>query len=377
MPKLPKTPLPAFAQEMIPEQGMPKMPNLPNWEVRPSAPVVQKAYVETRFDELYADRLAGRKVGLDVVEKMLRAKLAPKRQHETIPFKELWRVYKSIERNLQAAELTVNFKCETWFSQPNPYDDYTQMYQRAVESGRMVLRNTDQNDADLRAFADNMVTFPKSWQNGASAQSQRGQAPSLKPGRQSPERIQKQMDTGDLTPIHKGDALPAFLAGNPHFNPHTKQVFLALNYGRRRHGSAFNYGYSYFVAKSKLKPQCFYYAQDTFMRASKGVDAGAVQVLYDNLGALLDAGGNSFLQQDLFTSCYEGQILDDLPPEDSKLCKYYLIEAHRFGPLSFSKHVDHMVISKTGLSDINLWPTIVANASAFAQRNGIQLFEIE
>jgi len=376
MPRLPKTPLPAWAKAMIPAKGMPKVPPRPEWDVKPSAKLVQQQYVETRMEELAAQRSLGRNVALDLLEKLLQRRGPTKRQHEDIPFKELLRIYKAIQLNLQSAELTVNFKCETWFEKENPYDSYTQMYQRAVKGRTMILKNTDLNDADLRAYADNMVTFPKSWKSELVPR-ERGDGPGLTPGRQTPRRIQKQMDTGELVQINKDDELPAFLAGNPHFNPHTKQVFLALNYGRRPHGSAFNYGYSYFVAKHELKPECFYYAQDTFMRAGKGVDAGAIQVVYDNLGVLLESGGSPFLMEAILESCYEGQVLPDLLPENSKECKYFLIEAHRFGDFEFDKHVDYMVISPRGLSDSAVWPTVVANAKSFTKRNKIRLYETD
>ncbi|QDT14529.1 hypothetical protein CA12_06040 [Alienimonas californiensis] len=369
MPPLPKNPVEA----MMPAGGMPALPKTPPktpWVAsrNPSAHIVQQQYVETRSDEIEANRLPGRAVALAVLEAEILRNMPERKRPSSVPFKELWRVYREIERNLQTAELTVNFKCETWFTNPNPYDTYTQMYQRAIEGGRMVLRNTDQNDADLRGFADNMVTFPKSWTGDTPPQ--RG----LKPGRQSPARIRKQMDTGDLIPIHSGDELPAFLAGNPHFNPHTKQAFLALNYGRRPHGSAINYGHSYFVVKNELKPTCFYYAQDTFMRAGKGVDAGAIQVPYNNLGALLEAGGSPFLRESIFKSCYCGERLKDAVSTE---CKYYLIEAHRFGELTFGEHVEHMAISRINLTDQTLWPQIVANAKEFTRRNDIKLYQIE
>jgi hypothetical protein len=372
-PDLPPLPqVPAVAQ--IPQGGLPPLPRTPPatpWiaKTSPSAHLVQKQYVETRLEELEANRKPGRKAALDVLHAMLLAKAPLNKKPKKIPFKELLRVYDAIERNLQSAELTVNFKCETWFMDENPYDTYTQMYQRAVEGNRMVLRNTDVNNADDRALADNAITFPTSWQRG-QAPLQRG----LRPGRQSPERIQRQMDTGPLVPIHKPEDLPAFLAGNPHFNPHTKQVFLALNYGRRPHGSSINYGYSHFVAKGDLKAKCFYYAQDTFMRAKKGVDAGSIQVPYDELAALLEGNGDPHLQEAIFASCYEGKMLED---EVKTLCKYYLVEAHHFGEMTFGEHVDYMVISPEGISSRSLWPRVVANASKFAKRNKIRLFQTD
>ena len=302
-PELPPLPgLPA-AQAQIPQGGMPKLPTPWVAKRNPSANIVQQHYVETRLDELEAIRLPAMKTALEVLEAMLLAKLPPNKRPKKIPSKELLRIYKAIERNLQSGELTVNFKCETWFMDDNPYNTYTQMYQRAMEGKQMVLRDTPMNNADFRANADNAVTFPKSWQR-AQPPAPRGLRPGLSPGTQSPDRIQKQMDTGPLVDIGKPGELPAWLAGNSHFNPDTKQVFLALNYGRRPHGSSINYGYSYFVTKSELAPKCFYYAQDTFMRAKNGVDAGVIQVPYNNLGAILEANGDNELREAIFTSCY-------------------------------------------------------------------------
>jgi hypothetical protein len=376
LPQLPDLPV----QAMIPQGGMPALPKTPTpWVAKrnPSANVVQEQYVDTRLDELGAIQKPGKKQALAILEAMLLAKLPSGKKHKRIKAKELLRVYDAIERNLQSADLTINFKCVTWFSNPNPYDTYTQMYQRAIEANRMVLRNTDVNDADVRANVDNAITFPKSWQQG-QAPLQRG----LRPGRQSPQRIQKQMDTGTLQQL-AGEGLPAFLAGNPHFNPSTKQVFLALNYGRRAHGSSINYGYSYIVAKSALKPRCLYYAQDTFLRGTgenqPPVDAGAMQVPYSNLGALLEANGDVHLRNAIFESCYEGKTLDD---EVKTLCKYFLVEAHRFGEMKFSEHIDYMVISPktdelTSIHDQPLWRTIVENAREFCQRNRIKLYQTD
>ncbi len=371
--------LPVPPPIMPPLPATPQQPAATVWMTRsnPSDHLVQQQYLETRLEELEARRKIGREAALEVLKEMLQQKL-PFNLKLNPPFKELMRVYNAIERNLQSADLTINFMCETWFSNENPYDTYTQMYQRAVEGQTMVLRDTAQNQADLRAMVDNAITFPKSWQGTQAPPVQRG----LMPGRQSPDRIQRQMDTGALKSIQKpGEKLGAFLAGNKHFNPNTKQVFLALNYGRRRYGSAFNYGYSHFVAKASLKAKCLYYAQDTFgyaKKTAKGkrirVDAGAIQFSYDNLGALLYANGDPYLQEAIFDSCYKGRVLED---PISTVCSKYLVEAHHFGELNFREHVDYMVISPRGLSDLALWPRIVENANTFCRRNGIKLYQID
>jgi len=353
--------------------GMPPLPKpqpATPWVAKsnPSAQLVQQQYVELRLEELEANRKLGRKAALDIVEAYLLARLPPDKKHKKIPFKQLLRVYNEIERNLQSADLTINFKCETWFTDENPYDTYTQMYERAVVGNRMVLRSTEMDDAASRGNVDNQITFPKSWK-GAETPVQRG----LRPGPQGADRVMKQMDTGPLMSAgsdEKGNE--GFYAGNPHFNPHAKQVFLGLNYGRRPHGSAPNFGFSYFVLKSELKAKCLFYAQDTYLQLNKGADADALQVPYDNLGALLAANGDAHLREAIFASCYEGRMLDD---EIKTLCKYFLLEAHHFGDLKFRKHGDYMVISPEGISKPDLWPRIVANARKFAAKNNITLFQ--
>lgn len=373
MPTAPVT-LPA-APSLAPAYIVPPPP-MPTWAAAPgpSAQKVQQQYVDTRLEEMEANRKPGKKAALDVLEELLAQKV-PRSRWSRIRKKELLRIYDSIERNLQAADLTINFMSEAWFAAANPYDTYTQMYQRAVGDQGMVLKDTPQNQADLRAMVDNAVTFPQGWQN-AQGSAQRG----LSVGMQSPDRIQRQMDTGKLISVQApGQRLGEFVAGNRYFNPNTKQIFLALNYGRRPFGSAINYGYSHFVIKSKLKSKCLYYAQDTFIHGKKTpkgkkirVDAANIQFAYDNLGALLYANGDAHLQEAIFDSCYSGQILKD---PISTVCSKYLVEAHHFGELSFRNDVEYMVISPRGISDLSLWPAVVQNAHDFCSRNNIKLYQ--
>jgi hypothetical protein len=343
------------------------LPQLParGWVAKsnPSAHLVQEQYVELRLQELEANCKPGQKAALLVLEELL-VKKSPPNEKPKIPFKQLLWVYNEIERNLQSADLTINFKCETWFMDENPYDTYTQMYERAIEGNRMVLRSTEMNDADLRANVDNQITFPASWQN-VQTPGHRG----MRPGPQGADRIRKQMDTGQL--ISTGNPQDqAFHAGNRYFNAHTKQVFLGLNYGRRPHGSAPNFGFCFFVLKEKLKPKCLFYAQDTFLQLNKGTDANALQVGFDNLGALLVANGNPHLREAIFESCCGGRMLDD---EIKTLCKFYLLEAHHFGELIFREHVKYMVLSPKGVN-LDLWPRIVANAKTFASKHKIAIY---
>ena len=189
-----------------------------------------------------------------------------------------------------------------------------------------------------------------------------------------------QMDTGRLgraAVVQADNAGTAYYATNSRFNPHTKQIFLGLNYGRRPHGSARNFGWSYFVLRNRLKPRCLFYAGDTFMQLHQGTHAGTLQVPFDNLGALfgMKQGGDFMLRHSMFESCYEGKTLQD--PDHQGDCKFYLIEAHHFGDLKFNEHVKYMVISPKGLQDLSEWPTIVEHARKFTHRHGIRLYQTE
>lgn len=384
-------PLPALPDLKIPMGGMPKLPNAPGQWVtarNPSAAPVQKQYVDTRLRELKA--IGGHAIAgaLFVIEQMLLEKIPAQRRPRMIPAQELQRVYKAIEENLQSAELTVNFKADTWFTNPNPYDTYTQMYQRAVQHNGMILQDTAQNQADTRAGVDNNVTFPRNWARG-SAPNAATRTQSLNPRAQRDVReIQSRMDTGTLNDVRlKPTDLASWTAGNKQFNPDTKQIFLALNYGRRPHGSATNYGWSYFVGKKELKPRCLYYSRDTFHTGTllnpanvgvpllnHNVDAATLQIGFGHLGAIIGHDG-SHIRRDIFSSCYEGQTLKDVTVSGAHAD--YLLEAHHFGEMKFGEHVDHMVISPRGIADPSLWKQIVANATTFTKRNGIRLFQTD
>ncbi len=344
---------------------MPPLPPTPPanpWSAarNPSANMVQQQYVDLRLEELEAERKPGRKQALDALARIL---LQQPRylQHKKIPFKELMRVYTGIERNLQTADLTINFKAGAWFNTENPDDTYGQMYQRAMDGGRMLLQSTDLNDAEDRAAIDNRVTFPSNW-HGIQTPQQRG----LSPARQGAERIMRQMNTGALSPSALKPG--AFEASNPNFNPHTKQIFMGLNYGRRPHGSATSYGKSYFVCNSSLKSRCLYYAGDTFLQKTSANHAGGLQVSFDNLGALLGKTENTYLMQPLLDSCFDGKILRSASADKE------LIEAHHFGELRFREHVDFMVISPQDVQP-RMWPDVVENARKFASKHGIQLYQ--
>lgn len=359
----------------------PTAPPAPSWMAarNPTAKIVQDQYVDLRLDELQANRNPQKLAALQTIEAYLLKKMDPGKKHKKIPRKELERIFDQVERNLQSADLTINFELHTWFKTENPYDTYTQMYQRNIVDGEVLLRGNSQNDPDRRASADNQVTFPEDWQ-GAKTPLQRG----LSPGRQGADRIMAQMDTGPM--VRQPVPGKVFKASNPHFNAHTKQIFLGLNYGRRPHGSAQNFGDSYFVVKPELKPRCLYYAMDTFQQLDKDTHAGHLQIPYADLGTILapmhDNAALFVFHDAVMQSCYEGKIIgDESPNKWFDKDHNYLLEAHHFGAFRFREHVEYMVISPKAYTDPksgydpDLWPVMLANARKFADKHGFRLFQ--
>jgi hypothetical protein len=359
----------------VPPPNLPALPPAPppkpTWMAvrNPSAHNVQQQYVDQRLEELEAERRPGMNQSLKVLNGLLTSQ--PRYAGKKIPRKELERIYEALERNLQSAELTINFDAASFFGDENDSETYTQMYQQAVKNGRMELRSTQLNNAQDRARVDDQVTFPANWQ-GVQTPQRRG----LSPGRQGADRIMRQMDTGGLVP--SASTQFAYNASNKYFNPDTKQLFTALNFGRRPHGSLAYWGYSYFALKSELKPRCFYYPGDTFEQKDKPHCANALQVPYDNLGAILgksDATSTGryhrYLNSEIVKACVEGQILRDAGIATGS------IEAHFFGELRFSEHVDYMVISPTQIMNRLAWPRLVENARKFAAKHGFKLYQMD
>lgn len=239
----------------------------------------------------------------------------------------------------------------------------------------MVLKNAGQgNDARIRAKVDNAVTFPHRWKK--QGPDIRGLSPDI----QSGARIAAQMNTGDLVPVNPDDVSEGYLASNIRFNPKTKQVFAALNYGRREHGSTTFYGHSFLILKSHLKHQAQYYPLDTFLSYEGGARADA-QFPYQRLAAMIGAfdhnewlaHSKSMLLEEIMQSCYHGRVRDDSAAMTD------LVEAHIFSEVTFRDHVEALVLSPTtAKAEYKAIPfsTIVANAKTFANKHGIKLYQV-
>ncbi len=298
---------------------------------------------------------------------------------------ELQNAFLHITERLQKADLTINFRADRWFTNPNTYDNYTQMYERAVKQGVMKLDNSDKkNPADLRVLADDLATFPQNMvetkksmfsMQSSKVVAPKGQAPArgLAPGARGMGDVVAKMTPGMLA--KQSDH---FTATNDQFDPKTRQLFAALNYGRRPHGACTEYGHSYMVLSDRFKPDAIYFAGDTFntLAAAGSKVMAEDQLSYDLLGgAYLKA--HPKLRLDLIASCLLDGSLRDSSDKD------VLFEAHLFQPLKFAGGVTTLFLSgrdrldagndpKRGLTGTE-WQNIQENARKWATRNGVKL----
>src|SRR5262245_4389419 len=218
--------------------------------------------------------------------------------------------------------------------QDNNYPTYAQMYQRAVgANGKMVLQNeANGNDAIPRAVADDLVTLPEEWANAHPFTPRKRLYDALN----ATGAAKVGLPTGMLTqagltqaPKCNGSDEHGYTTKNKDFKPKAKQVFAALNYGRRPHGSNRYYGWSHLVLKPNLKINALYYPQDTFMVANSGHGTRS-QAGYYTLGDLMEYAHNG-LMDDLWRSCIQGQ---DLPDTTETVL---MIEAHLFTTIKVNR----------------------------------------
>jgi len=320
----------------------------------PSAGLVQQHYVSARLDELKRrNPQLEQKIAKILTE-------SPLLKHLKLKGDQWLEVYRTINRNLQAADLTINFKAESWFTKENLYPSYTQTYERSVGAdGRKLLMDDPLNPGDVRARVDDAISLPTAW-NAPAPPAHRG----LRPGQQSGQRIAAQMAFGKQAKVTQPDGKKGVESQNPHFNPKTKQVFAALNYGRRPRGSTLAYGKSHLVLHPRLKVNALYYGGDTFFAP---VQDTSIQMHYGMLAAVL-AHSHTLLVDNIIKSCFLNMTLEDL---DGFTAASLLLEGHIFGPLPFADN-----LSAVRLPASHMGTPIGINAFKFAAKHGAKLVYI-
>jgi hypothetical protein len=289
-------------------------------------------------------------------------------------------VYYRVERFLQSADLTINFKAGSWFRTENHYPSYATFFERQTGAdGSVKLKADAFNNPRSRALNDDRATFPSnvaqvtrghdsSAQYDVRMQPGRGPARGLAPGARGMGDVFAKMSTGELTHVVSGgDA--HYEPTNRQFDPKTKQVFAGLNYRRGTRGAATDYGHSHIVLDPKFKRNAMYYMGDTLgvFNPSYRV-TGDDQVGYELLGCLV-AKLTPRYQSVMLRQLYNGIMTE------SKGDVGLLIEAHLFEPLTFTGNVRAVHLSERD-DDLNSaeWPTIKANARKWATKHGAKLF---
>lgn len=303
-------------------------------------------------------------------------------------------VYNKISDNLRKADLTINFRCTSWFSDANTYKAYTQMYQRGVDkaTGEARMWGDALNPAALRAAADDIVTMPPSWAHGSRSQKKIYNTMNYsgyympKTGMHKYNDMGKLPFGGDLSLlVHatgKFETEDVVRTTNEKFNPHAKQVFTALNYGRRPYGSCTQYGKSYLVLSTELKKKALYFPQDTFYEAYETRQAGHqtakrlaatgrcaadTQSSYDWIGHVL-VWASGVMAGNLFKSCHDGIVL----PESASAND--LLEAHIFSDVRIDRDVVSMHLAREPDMTIDQWDEVKMYAYGWAKANGIKVY---
>lgn len=334
-------------------------------KIAPSSKDIQAAYIKKRQRTLYANDPAK----TERVQKRLEALMQRKKCFGT----DWYDAYLRIHHRLQSADLTINFDAYRWFAEANRYKTYAQTYERGMKDGRLELKSDKFNPAITRAVVDDAVTLPEDWAHAHPFSERRRLYNALNvtgavkggnlgkvvtatgPGANVPKVRLANAETDSITTTNKK------------FKPKAKQVFAALNYGRRPHGSSTTYGYSHLILNPALKQDAFFYPEDTFNIGKKGT---TTQATFNTIGAVMDTAGE-FILDDVWSSCFAGHSLADTD-EPIKL-----LEAHIFGTVKVNQHVQTLVLSRQSdagpeFTDVQ-WNTILTHANEWCERNGVRM----
>lgn len=281
-------------------------------------------------------------------------------------------VYDRLIGHLQGCDLTINLEAANWFGGgPNNYQTYATTYQKnmvTTAGGKQALKTQKDatgkvtEDADVRMYADEKVTLPDNWRSASLLHPQR-------------RRLAKAMSTtkgsyvADLKKADLQGDQEGFEVNNRRFNPNAKQVFAALNYGRRVHGASVNYGYSHLILKPALKRNAIYFPADTFSVAAFAKDATRQQCTYETLGAVL-AYCDPGMARDIWNAGYKNQRCEDTAEA------LMLLEAHVFDEVRIDRDVEALVLARRTKDteiDAQVWETVKTNAREWARRNNVRL----
>jgi hypothetical protein len=321
---------------------------------------IQHAFTNSRLAEINQGS------NQDFLKRVVKRELAKELNVKKWDSPEIEKRYWLFTKQLQNAQLTINFKAQGWFANQAGFDEYKTMY----DFGRTIKGNA-LNPVQARVLADDLATMPRNMKGGT---------------------IDKAMDPGkmSLAPGHQRSATTKdnlYFPTNPQFNHKTKQIFAALNYGRRAHGSNNTYGWSHFILDNKFKTNALFFAGDTFgciLPNAKGEYEENTKSMLNSMGQLtmdtiaaLILYSDQYVRKDIIDSCLHAKTLKDT------LLSTDLVEAHLFEPVLMRGGVTSAWVSGKDLdssmikADPTLWKRIRANALEFGRRTGVRVHFID
>ena len=298
-------------------------------------------------------------------------------------------VYQEITGKLQSAALTINLNSRGWFGSQNTYDEYATTYKLNIKSGadagnpggkrqaigdqyKAGMAKTADNikeDANARLIADQQATLSEDWKTaGRFTQRKRiYKAMSATDGKDfdglTATDISKLNDVGGRDADGTG-----ILIDNKKFKVSSKQIFAALNYGRRLNGSNITYGGSYLKLNDKLKRRAIYFPSDTFSIGRTPLFTK--QCTYETLGVVMGYCGVDMLT-DIWAGCFSGFTCENTADP------YKLLEAHIFDKVKMNRDVEALYLSPLqadgSIAAGAEWNTIKLHASDWCTRNSVRL----
>ena len=336
-------------------------------KIAPSSKSIQSDYIKKRQRALYANDPAK----TERVQKKIEDLMQRKRCFGT----DWYDAYLRIHARLQSASLTINFDAYKWFQNVNMYKTYAQTYERAATGGQLALKDDKFNPAITRAVVDDAVTLPEEWAHAHPFSERRRLYNALNvTGAVKGGNLQSAVQAagvGAKVPkvqhVDPNDTDKGITTTNKYFKPRAKQVFAALNYGRRPHGSSTTYGFSHLILNPRLKLDALYYPEDTFNIGKLGTTS---QATFNTIGAVIDRAGE-FILDDIWSSCFVGHSLEDTD-EPIKL-----LEAHVFKNVKVNQDVEALVLSRSNDKgeqySTEEWNTVMNNAHEWCKRNKVRL----
>jgi len=279
-----------------------------------------------------------------------------------------------LQRMHNRSSLTINFRAGGWFSQQAGFAEYTTMWDRKT-TGQVLTTTADiKNPAEVRAKADRWALYGQ-FDDALPGKELAGKQLAAAAGLQLPH-VKKTTDPKTYKPSWDYSSSKSQPSAS---NPADNQVYAALNYGCRQHGSSTRYGKSFFELSDEYKKEAIYIAMDSFTAVYAGLGGAAIPKAQRTKLYQVSAGsfGGAILlaiqSQDQGSPNTKRLLIELLScarspsPRADTDEEHLLIEAHIFRKVKMNSHC----IKSVGVSAGECGPIEKANATKFGRQYGI------